>query len=170
VRLVATMCELEGVSYLRTTREPTPPLYGGDEEFPVGGSKTLAWSDQDAVTLVGAGVTLHQCLGARATLAADGITARVIDCYSVKPVDARVLRAALDETGVLVVAEDHRVEGGLGDAVLGALAETGPLHGTVVKLGVTALPGSGTAEELRAWSGIDAMSIATRAKQAIERR
>ena len=170
VKLVATMCELEGVSYLRTTREATAQLYGADEDFPVGGSKTLARTDDDAVTLIGAGVTLHQCLAARETLAADGITARVIDCYTVKPIDAPTLRSALDETGVLVVVEDHRVEGGLGDAVLDALAQTGPLHGTVVKLGVTALPGSGTAEELRAWAGIDAASIAARAKRAIGRR
>jgi transketolase len=169
VKLVAAMCELEGVSYLRTTREATAPLYGADDDFPVGGSKTLARGEDDAVTLIGAGVTLHQCLAAREALAADGVSARVIDCYTVKPIDAATLRSALDDTNVIVVVEDHRVEGGLGDAVLDALAGTGPLRGTVVKLGVAALPGSGTAEELRAWAGIDAASIAARAKEAIGR-
>ena len=166
VKLVTEMCDLEGVSYLRATREATPIVYDADEPFPVGGSKVLAATDHDTVTLVGAGVTLHQCLAAHDLLGAKGIAARVIDCYSIKPIDASTLRTALDETGVLVVAEDHRVEGGMGDAVLDALAETGPLHGRVVKLAVTDLPGSGTAEELRAWAGIDAASIAARAEAA----
>jgi transketolase len=170
VKLVAAMCDLEGVSYLRTTREATPTLYRDGDEFPIGGSKTLARTDHDKVTLVGAGITLHQCLAAHDTLGADGISARVIDCYTVKPIDAATLRTALDETGVVVVVEDHRVEGGLGDAVLDALAETGSLSGSVVKLGVREMPGSGTAEELRAWAGIDAASIAARAREAIGRR
>jgi transketolase len=167
VALVTEMCDLEGISYLRTTREATPRLYEPGEVFPVGGSKTLASTEHDAVTLIGAGVTLHQCLAARDLLAADGIVARVIDCYSVKPIDAATLRTALNDTGVLVVVEDHRVEGGLGDAVLDALASTGPLHGRVEKLGVTGMPGSATPEELRAWAGIDAASIAERARRVL---
>jgi transketolase len=167
VKLVTEMCDLEGVSYLRTTREATPILYGADEAFPIGGSKILASTDHDDVALVGAGVTLHQCLTAHDTLGAKGITARVIDCYSVKPIDAPTLRAALEEAGVLVVVEDHRIEGGLGDAVLDALATTGPIHGRVVKVAVTDLPGSGTPQELRAWAGIDAASIAARAEAAV---
>jgi transketolase len=170
VQLVTEMCELEGISYLRTTREATPAIYGPDERFPIGGSKTLASTDHDEVTLVGAGVTLHACIEAAATLAAEGITARVIDCYSVKPIDAPTLRAALDETGNVVVAEDHRPEGGLGDAVLDALASTGALGGTVTKLSVTGMPGSGTAEQMRAWAGIDAASIAERARGTVSRR
>jgi len=168
VKLVAAMSELQGVSYLRTTREATRPLYARDDEFPVGGSKTLARTDHDDVTLVGAGVTVHECLGARDALKAEGRAARVIDCYSVKPIDAASLRSALDETGVIIVVEDHRVEGGLGDAVLDALAATGPLHGSVVKVGVDGLPGSGTPAELRAWAGIDAASIADRAMRALD--
>ena len=169
VKLVAGMCDLEGISYLRTTREATPALYGDADEFPIGGSKTLARTDHDLVTLVGAGVTLHQCLAAHDVLGAEGITARVIDCYTVKPIDGTKLRTALDETGIVVVVEDHRVEGGLGDAVLEALAETGALAGRVVKLGLTAMPGSGTPEELRAWAGIDSASIVARAREAVRR-
>jgi transketolase len=167
VALTRAMAELDGISYLRSTRESTPRLYGPDEAFPVGGSKRLG--DGNDVTLVGAGVTLHQCLEARDALAAEGIEARVLDCYSVKPIDAQALRAALDETGAIVVAEDHRVEGGLGDAVLDALSATGPLHGRVVKLGVTAIPGSGTAAEMRRWAGIDADAIGAAARDVARR-
>ena len=169
VALLERMASLEGISYLRTTREATSILYGADEAFPVGGSKTLASSDHDDVTLVGAGVTLHECLAARDQLAADGVTARVIDCYSVKPIDAATLRSALDDTGLLLVVEDHRVEGGLGDAVLDALAATGPLSGRVRKLGVTEMPGSATPTELRAWAGIDAAAIAATARESLGR-
>ncbi len=129
VKLVATMCDLPGISYIRTTREATPSLYGPDEEFPIGGSKTLASSPDDQVTLIGAGVTLHACMSAAETLAKEGVTARVIDCYSVKPIDAPTLRKALEETGTIVVVEDHRVEGGIGDAVLDALAGDRSAHG-----------------------------------------
>lgn len=168
VKLVTAMCDMRGVSYIRTTREATPPLYGPDETFPIGGSRTLAGTEHDRVTLVGAGVTVHQCLAAHDILGAEGIAARVLDCYSVKPIDARALRRALEETGVMVVAEDHRVEGGLGDAVLDALAAAGRFQGRVVKLGITQMPGSGTPEELRAWAGIDAAGIAAAARQALE--
>jgi transketolase len=166
VKLVAAMCDLEGISYLRTTREATPLLYDAAQGFSVGGSKTLAATDHDSVTLVGAGITVHQALAAHDTLAAEGIAARVIDCYSVKPIDVATLRRALDETNLLVVAEDHRVEGGLGDAVLDALAD-GELHGRVVKLGVRDMPGSGTPQELRAWAGIDATAIAEAARRLV---
>ncbi|HTG47202.1 MAG TPA: transketolase [Actinomycetota bacterium] len=167
VRLVTEMSDLQGISFLRTTREATPRLYPPDEAFPVGGSKTLASSGADRVTLVAAGITLHEALAAHDVLGAEGIAARVLDCYSVKPIDAATLRRALDETQLLVVVEDHRVEGGLGDAVLDALAATGPLHGRVVKLGVSAMPGSATAEQLRSWAGIDATSIAAAARRAL---
>jgi transketolase len=167
VKLVTAMCDLPGISYIRTTREATPSLYGPEEEFPVGGSKTLASGPNDRVTLVGAGVTLHACMGAAEALSAEGIAARVIDCYSVKPIDAPTLRGALEETGTIVVVEDHRIEGGIGDAVLEALAATGPLSGRVVKVAVTQMPGSGSPEELRAWAGIDEASIMERVRAAI---
>jgi transketolase len=159
VKLVTAMCDLDGISYLRTTREKTPGLYGPDEDFPIGGSKTLRSSDNDEVTLVGAGVTLVECLEAADRLAGEGVRARVIDAYSVKPIDASTLRDAITATGHLVVVEDHRVEGGLGDAVLDGLAATGRIDGRVSKLGVRDMPGSGTPDELRAWAGIDADAI-----------
>jgi transketolase len=167
VELVTAMCDLPGISYIRTTREATPVLYRDDHEFPIGGSKTLASTDHDAVTLIGAGITLHTCLAAHDILGSEGISSRVIDCYSVKPIDEGTLRAALDRTDLLVVVEDHRIEGGLGDAVLDALAGTGSLHGRVIKLGVTDMPGSATPEELRAWAGIDAEGIARTVRDAL---
>ena len=119
------------------------------------------------VTLIGAGITVHTCLAAHDILGSEGISARVIDCYSVKPIDEDTLRRALDATDLLVVVEDHRIEGGLGDAVLEALAGTGPLHGRVAKLAVTDMPGSATPEELRAWAGIDADGIADTVRRVL---
>ena len=160
VALVAAMADLPGISYVRTTREKTPAVYGAGETFPVGGSKTLRSSQTDRVTLVGAGITVHEALEAAEALAADGIAARVLDCYSIKPIDAEALRTASSETGLVVTIEDHWVEGGLGDAVLAALAADGILSGRVIKIAVTQMPGSGTPEELRDWAGISADAIA----------
>ena len=167
VGLVTSMADLRGISYLRTTREATPVLYGPEEEFPIGGSKTLR--EGDDVTLVGAGITVHESLEAADRLAADGIEARVLDCYSVKPIDAESLRNAAAATGLLVVVEDHRIEGGLGDAVLDALAAGGTLAGRVIKLAVTDMPGSGAPEELREWAGIDAGAIVGAVRSALGR-
>ena len=166
-RLVAAMADLPGISYVRTTRERTPALYDADETFPVGGSKTLRSSDADRVTLVGAGITVHEALEAAGALSADGIPARVLDCYSIKPIDAAALRAASSETGLLLTIEDHWIEGGLGDAVLAALAEEGSPAGRVVRIAVTQMPGSGTPEELRDWAGISAGKIADRVRSLL---
>jgi transketolase len=166
-RLVGAMADLPGISFIRTTREKTPVIYGGDEAFPVGGSKTLRSSDADRVTLVGAGITVHEALEAAGSLEADGIAARVVDCYTIKPIDAETLRAAASQTGLLVTIEDHWIEGGLGDAVLAALADGGELSGTVVKVAVTQMPGSGTPEELRDWAGISASAIADRVRSLL---
>jgi transketolase len=164
VKLVTAMCDLEGISYIRTTREKTPTIYEPDEEFPIGGSKLLRSSPEDRVTLVGAGVTLVESLRAADALAAEGIQARVIDLYSVKPVDAATLRSALIETGLIVTVEDHWPEGGIGDAVLDALASAGDIAGRVVKIAPREMPGSGSPEELRDWAGISADRIAQRAR------
>ncbi len=158
--LTAAMADRPGIVFMRTTREKTPKLYDAGEGFPIGGSKTLRRSDADRATIVGAGVTLVEALKAADILAAEGVEVRVIDAYSVKPIDGATLRAAMIETGLLVVAEDHWAEGGLGDAVLEALAGGGSLTGRVVKLAVTRMPGSGKPQELRDWAGISAAKIA----------
>jgi transketolase len=166
VALVAAMADTPGISYLRTTRGAYPGLYGDGETFPVGGSKTLRSTAGDQVTLIGAGVTLHECLRAADLLAAEGIAARVIDCYSVKPVDTGALTAAAADTaGRLVVAEDHHPEGGLGSAVADALLAAGQRDFRLTRLAVREMPGSGTGEELLAWAGIDAGHIADAARQ-----
>jgi transketolase len=169
VALTASMADLDGIVFMRTTREKTPALYGPEEEFPVGGSKVHGAGPDDRVTLVGAGVTLFECLEAANSLAAEGIAARVVDCYSIKPIDGESLRAALAETGLLVTVEDHWIEGGLGDAVLAAVAGDGAtLGGRIVKIGVTGMPRSGTPEDLRDWAGISAGRIAQRIRDLLD--
>jgi len=160
-QLIKQMPDLKGISYLRTTREKTPVIYPSGEAFPVGGSCVVKQSAEDKATVVAAGITLHETLKAYVKLKAAGISIRVIDAYSVKPIDRETLHKAAKETGGnLVVAEDHRTEGGLGDAVLDAF--TGSLFEglTVVKLAVTKMPGSGTPGELLSAAGIDAEHIA----------
>ena len=163
-RLTLAMAETPGISYLRTTREKTPILYGPEERFEVGGSKVLRASETDEATIVGAGITVFEALRAADELAAEGRAVRVIDAYSVKPIDAESLIRAMAETGLIVVAEDHWMEGGLGEAVLAALAHAPEVRGRVVRLGVGAMPGSGTPEELREWAGISARAIAERVR------
>ena len=160
VALVHAMAETPGISYLRTTRGAYPVLYDATEEFPVGGAKLLRVSEADDVTLIGAGVTVHECLSAANQLAGEGITARVIDCYSVKPMDAATVAAAVGATGGrVVVAEDHHPEGGLGSAVLDALVAHELADVRLAHLAVRGMPGSGTTRELLAWAGIDADHI-----------
>jgi transketolase len=168
--LVRAMAERDGVVYMRTTRGSYPVLYEASEEFPIGGSKVLRSSGQDHVTLVGAGVTLHQCLAAADELATEGLNARVIDLYSVKPLDTPTLLTAVQETSGLVLVEDHHPEGGLGSAVLGALAEAGRLEVSVVSLAVRDLPGSGTPEELMDAAGITASHIVEAARSLVASR
>lgn len=163
-KLVAAMADTEGISYLRTLRPATPVLYAPDEEFAVGGSRVLRSSDNDEVALIGAGITVHEALGAADTLAEEGIAARVIDLYSIKPLDTETLAAAVEATGGrLVTIEDHWAEGGLGDAVLDALAELNEPP-RVVKLAVREMPRSGKPEECLAAAGIDAEHIAAAAR------
>jgi transketolase len=167
-KLTAAMADLKGIVFLRTTRGGYPVLYGPDEEFPIGGSKVPRSSDQDRIALIGAGVTLHNCLAAAEELAGDGIQARVIDLYSVKPVDAATLREASAVTGGrLLVAEDHYPEGGLGAAVMEALAmEESPPR--VSHLAVRGLPTSGTPAELMEAAGISAGQIAAAARALLK--
>lgn len=171
-KLIEAMASIEGISYLRSTREKTPILYKNDEEFPVGGSKVLRQSKNDKATLIAAGITLHECLKAYETLKAEGIEVRVIDLYSVKPIDKKTLQQAAKDTGLLVVVEDHFPEGGLGDAVLEAFsgttvapkAESAP---RVVKMGVRVMPGSGKPMELMDSASISAPYIVKTVKSAI---
>ncbi|HVJ94529.1 MAG TPA: transketolase C-terminal domain-containing protein, partial [Labilithrix sp.] len=159
-KLVAQMADQQGISYLRTTRGKTPVLYSRDEEFPIGGSKLLRASDDDEVTIVGAGITTHEALEACRRLEKAGIVARVVDAYSVKPLDAAGIRAAVRATnGRLVVAEDHSPEGGLGEATLACLSVEPPMVVHMVHLAVKKLPGSGTAAALLRDAGIDADAI-----------
>ncbi len=163
--LVSEMAELTGISYLRTTRAKTPVVYGPDEKFPVGGSKVLRQSNADQVTVVAAGITVPETLKACDQLEREGIRVRVIDAYSVKPIDAATLRSAAAETsGRLVVVEDHWFEGGLGDAVLDAFTGGEGTLPTVVKLAVHGMPGSGTPAELLHAAGIDADHIVAAVK------
>jgi transketolase len=166
--LTGLMAGITGISYLRTTRGAYPVLYDPDEVFEVGGCKVLVGCDEDQVTLVGAGVTLHNCLAAAEQLARAGILTRVIDLYSVKPLDAAALREAARVTqGRFVIAEDHAAQGGLGSAVLAALvSEQRPLR--LRHLAVRQLPGSGTPEELMDAAGISASHIATAARELLE--
>ena len=165
--LTAQMADRSGVVYIRTTRGAYPVLYGPDEAFPIGGSKFVQSSPDDQVTLIGAGVTLQNCLGAADQLAADGISARVLDLYSVKPIDTQaLLQAAAATSGRVVVAEDHYPEGGLGSAVLDAFNDAG--HPVLIRhLAVHDLPGSGTAEELMEAAGISAGKIAQAARDVV---
>ena len=157
-QLVAQMADTQGISYIRTTREATPVLYSADESFPIGGSRVLRSSDDDKLTIVAAGITLHESLKAVDALAADGINIRLIDLYSVKPIDTDTLETAARETGTIVTVEDHWAEGGIGDAVLAAL---GGLRNPprVVKLAVQGMPGSGKPADLLSAAGIDAAHI-----------
>jgi transketolase len=166
--LVALMADLPaGIAYLRTTRGNTAVLYGPDETFEVGGSKVLRFSTDDKVTIVAAGITLHESLKAADALAADGIAARVIDLYSVKPLDTATLTEAARATGGRVLTvEDHWPEGGIGDAVASALGEAQldvPLK--LVKLAVSRMPGSAKPDECIVAAGIDAESIAGAARK-----
>ena len=166
--LVRAMADLDGISFLRTTRANTAVIYEPGEEFAVGGAKVVRSSDEDEVTLIGAGITLHEALEAAETLAGDGINARVIDLYSVKPIDEATLREAAEATGGrLVVVEDHRPEGGLGEAVLSAFADSDE-RPRVAHLAVRELPGSGKPEELLAAAGIDADAIAAAARKLVQ--
>ena len=161
-RLTQAMADTDGIVFMRTTRGGYPVIYGPDEEFEIGGSKVVRTSADDRVTLIGAGVTVYQCLQAADELEKDGIKARVIDLYSVKPVDERTLRRASKETGGLVVAEDHYPEGGLAAAVLEALADEPP---RLAHCAVQGLPGSGTPAELMDAAGISAKQIAKEARR-----
>src|SRR5256886_13748825 len=139
-KLVAAMADREGIVFMRSTRAATPVIYGADEEFPIGGARVVR--EGDDLTIVGAGITLHESLKAAEHLAGEGIEARVIDLYSVKPADGDTLRAAAEATdGRVLTVEDHWPEGGIGDAVLEALSVGGDPPARVVRLAGPGVPG-----------------------------
>jgi transketolase len=155
-----------GLVYIRTTRMKTPPLYEGDTAFAIGGLKVVRAGDDDVLTIVAAGITLHEALAAHDELAGDGIAVRVIDLYSVKPVDAEALLAAARATGNrLLVVEDHYAEGGLGDAVREAVGEAGV---RVRHLAVREIPRSGPPRKLLERYGIGRGAIVTAARSLAE--
>jgi len=165
-KLVAAMADRDGIVFMRSTRAATPVIYGADEEFPIGGSRLVR--EGDDLTIVAAGITLHESLKAAEQLAGEGIEVCVIDLYSVKPADGETLRAAAEATGGRVLTvEDHWPEGGIGDAVLEALSADGDLPARVVRLAVRQMPGSGKPAELLAAAGIDAEHIAEAARALV---
>ncbi|MBG0851238.1 transketolase [Streptomyces spinoverrucosus] len=166
-RLVAAMADLDGIRYLRTSRGKSEVIYGPDEDFPVGGSKVLRSSETDRVTLVAAGVTVPEALAAADALDRAGIQVRVIDLYSVKPVDRLTLRQAAEDTGCLITVEDHHPEGGLGDAVLDAFLDGRPMP-RLVRLAVRTMPGSAAPDQQLHAAGIDAESIAAAVQLLVE--
>ena len=168
-KLVPQMADRKGIVYMRTTREPLPVLYGSDEEFSIGGSHVVRSSDGDAVTIVAAGITVHEALKAADALEQEGIGARVIDLYSIKPIDAATLKAAAADTGLMVTAEDHWREGGLGEAVLSVFAESDE-RPRIRVLAVRDMPGSGTPADLLNAAGIDAAHIAAAARDLVAGR
>jgi transketolase len=166
--LVNAMADLPGISYLRTTRAKTPVIYDPGEAFPIGGSKVVRHSDADQVAIIAAGITLHESLRAFEQLRSEGIRARVIDAYTVKPIDRESLHEAARVTGGrLVVVEDHWSEGGLGDAVLDAFVGAMEKVPTVIKLAVRSMPTSGTPAELLSAAGIDAEHIAQAVRECL---
>jgi len=156
-----------GICYLRTTRGAYPVLYPPNEPFPIPGAKVLRAARTDHVTLVGTGVTVHNSLIAARLLLQDRVRARVIDVYSIKPLDAATITAAVAATvGRVVITEDHHREGGLGEAVLSCLAAAGhTVH--AAHLAVTGTPSSGTGEQLMAEAGISPLHIAAAARRLV---
>jgi transketolase len=154
-RLTEAAASAAGIVYIRTTRPKTEVIYPSTEQFPIGASKTLRSSANDRLTIVAAGITLYEALAAHEELARRGIQSRVIDAYSVKPIDQDTLLSAARETGELIVVEDHSMFGGLGDAVAAAIGGAAPVH----QLGVDRLPRSGRQDELLDRYGISRGAI-----------
>ncbi|HEY7076097.1 MAG TPA: transketolase [Solirubrobacteraceae bacterium] len=161
-KLVAAMADRAGISFLRTLRGKTPVRTPPDEVVQIGGSRVTV--EGDDVAIVACGITLDEAVKAAEKLAEDGVHARVLDCYSIKPIDAEAVRAAARDCGALVTVEDHWPEGGLADAVLEALAD-GDEHAKVVRLAVREMPVSGSPDELLHAAGIDAEAIASAARE-----
>jgi transketolase len=167
-RLVALAAATPGPAYLRMSRPKTDVIYSADEKFPLGGSKLLKESREDAVTVVAAGITVFEALKAHDELAREGIAIRIIDAYCLQPIDRDGLIAAGRATaGHLITVEDHYAHGGLGDAVSEAVWDQGF---RVQRLAVREIPRSGTPEELIDRFGISARAIAAAVRATVDHR
>lgn len=166
-KLISVQAQTGGISYLRTLRPKTPVLYDADEEFKLGGSKILKSSKNDQLTIVSAGITVHEALQAREQLQKEGIFVRIVDCYSIKPIDKTALLESLDNTKkrIIIAVEDHFAHGGLGDFVLEALAKS---DAQVVKMAVEHISHSGLKEELLERAGISAHHIVKKVKELLK--
>ncbi len=164
--LVMQAAKHHGMVYIRTTRADTPVLYGKNEMFPIGGSKTLQSSKNDVVTVVGAGITLHEALKAYEELKKENILIRVIDLYSIKPLDIKTLVKAGKETKAIVTVEDHFEEGGISEAVKAALVNENVY---VYSLAVTKMPHSGKPQELLDYEEISSNAIVKKVKQLLKK-
>jgi transketolase len=161
-RLVEAALKHRGMVYIRTSRLATPIIYSIEEEFPLGGCKVVRQSDNDLATVIGAGVTLFEALAAYEELQQEGINIRVIDLYSVKPVDAATVLAAAKATQGLITVEDHYPAGGIGEAVMAALA---PNPVRLYSLAVTKKPKTGKPAELLDYEDISRSAIVRLVKQ-----
>jgi transketolase len=166
--LVAQMADRPGISYMRTLRGKTPVRTRPDEDVRIGGSRVLRSSERDQVTVIGCGITVDESEKAADQLAGEGVHIRVIDCYSIKPIDEEALRSAARDTRAMVTVEDHWPEGGLGEAVMSALADH-PARPPILRLGVRDMPMSGTPAELLKAAGIDAEAIAAAVRTQLSR-
>jgi transketolase len=165
-RLTEFAARRPGINYIRTSRPKTPAIYSASEQFPVPGFKVVRQSANDKVTVIGAGVTLHEALKAFEELKAQGIAIRVIDLYCVKPIDGKAIAEPIRATGSkLVTVEDHWPEGGLGEAVVSALTEIGVSPSRYRRLAVNGMPHSGKPDELLDAFGISARNIANAVRE-----
>jgi transketolase len=164
-RLVEEAARHEGLVYIRTTRKETPVIYRPEDEFPIGGNKVVRRSDKDVAAVIGAGVTLHEALDAYEDLREEGILIRVIDLYSVKPIDEKALRRAVDGTKSIITVEDHYPEGGLGEAVKSVLT---PWPVPVHALAVRKKPKSGKPQELLDYEEISRKAIVNKVRELTE--
>lgn len=167
VKLVKGAAEHKGNVYLRTTRAKTPVIYREGAEFPIGGSKVLREGSHDDITIVSAGITLYEALKAHELLLAEGIVARVIDLYSIQPLDGSTLKKAASETRAVITIEDHYEGGGIGEAVSAALSES---KTPVFRCAVKKMPRSGNMEELLAYEEISAETIAKKVKTIVKKK
>ncbi len=164
-RLVQVMTKHQGLTYLRCTRAETPIIYSNEETFEIGGAKTVVSSSSDLITIMAAGITLHEAIEASQRLKKDGINIRVIDMYSIKPINKTIIENSCRETQAIIVVEDHYLEGGLYEAICSSGVVFKPIH----SLAVTKMSRSGTPAELMKYMEIDAEAIVNKVKELLSK-